>query len=337
MDTEQESQLPEGYTVSEKLIRTAWIREKTALKIVLGIVLVACVLLVLLITPPKQPQKIIIFRVSEGQSVASIAQRLEQQSLVRSGAFVRAVLAITRTSDRVRSGDYIFQPRANAFSIVTSLIRGDYGDAYVWVTIPEGATNQSIASLLNSKIPSISRQKFIELAESKEGYLFPDTYHFSRLSTEEDLIKKMHDNFLSKTSALRLQVGTKSFSDAIIIASMLEHEAVNIDDARVISGIIRNRLAQNMRLQIDATLKYITGRGSADITRTDMRNKSLYNTYRYEGLPPAPIGNPGMEMITAALYPNKSNYIYYLHAPDRTAYYAVTHQDHVKNKQKYLR
>ncbi len=147
----------------------------------------------------------------------------------------------------------------------------------------------------------------------------------------------MKETFLDKTRAQRLQMSQDKFDEMIIIASMLEAEAVDINDGRVISGIIQNRLAIGMRLQIDATLKYVTGRGSAQLTRADLAMKSPFNTYRNTGLPPAPISNPGIEMITAAMYPVKSRYLFYLHAPDKTAYYAVAHDEHVQNKNKYLR
>lgn len=327
------NKIPSSWSISRK----RWLREGAILKIVGGIVLLLISIFLFLITAPKQSYKANLLRIQPGQSVASIAQELEDRSIIRSATLLRVFFSVTRTAHTIKSGDYVFEPRSNMLTILNALSDGDYGEAYTWVTIPEGSTNREVASIITKKIPTMSKNTFVELAKDKEGYLFPDTYHFSRLATEQEVIEIMHSTFLEKTRLLRLQMLEQDFKNIIIIASMLEHEANSIEDGRVISGVIQNRLRQDMRLQIDATLKYLTGRGSAQLTRSDLAMKSPYNTYRNKGLPPGPIGNPGFEMITAAMYPQATKYIYYLHAPDGTAYYAVTHDEHVRNKQKYLR
>lgn len=341
MDIEQNPQLErqESYTHNDVIqkSKTAWLQEKLALKVIGAGVLFVAVLLVFFVTAPAQSQKVNMFRITSGDSVSYISAELQEKSIIRSGTLMRVLFALTGTASKVKSGDYVFEPKADMLSIMKALVTGDYGEAYIWVTIPEGLNNREIARIIDKKIPNISQQKFVEVAKDKEGYLFPDTYHFSKLATEEEMVKKMNETFLDKTRALRLQMSEDGFKKAIIIASMLEDEAVDINDGRIISGVIQNRLAINMRLQIDATLKYVTGRGSAQLTRADLAMKSPYNTYRNTGLTPGPISNPGIEMITAAIYPVKTKYIYYLHAPDKTAYYAVTHDEHVKNKKKYLR
>jgi len=329
--------LVKEYSESELSLKLNWVREKFVLKIIGAGILIIIALFLFLITAPKQSYRINMIRIHSGEPIPAIAKELQEKSIIRSATLLRVLFAVTRTADNVKSGDYVFEPHSNMLAVVRALVQGKYGEAYTWVTIPEGSTNSEISVIIDKRIANLSKQKFLELAKDKEGYLFPDTYNFSKLATEEEIIAKMNQTFLEKTRALRLQMSETEFKKAINIAAMLEDEAYDINDGRIISGVIQNRLNIKMRLQIDATVKYLTGRGSTDITRADLRHSSLYNTYRYEGLPPSPISNPGIEMITAAIYPQKSDYIYYLHAPDKNAYFAVTYEQHLKNKNKYLR
>lgn len=319
------------------LVGKNWRREKIALMIIGGIVVLLSLIFFIFITAPQQTYKVNLIKINHGDTVQKIAEQLDEKSIIKSSTLLRVMLALTFNTDKVKSGVYVFEPRSNLIEVMNAIVNGEYGEAYVWVTIPEGSSNREVASIISKKVSSVNKNEFIRLAKEHEGYLFPDTYHFSKLATEQEVIDQMLKTFDDKTKTLKLQFTPESFHNGIIIASMLEDEAVNIDDASMISGIIQNRLRINMRLQIDATLRYVTGRGSAQLTRADLAMNSPYNTYRNTGLPPTPIGNPGFEMITAALYPKKNDYIFYLHANDGTPYYAVTHDEHVRNKSKYLK
>jgi len=118
---------------------------------------------------------------------------------------------------------------------------------------------------------------------------------------------------------------------------LVESEGRTKDERSMIAAIINNRLAINMPLQLDATLTYVTGRGSSELTKTDLKMDSPYNTYVYRGLPPTPISNPGKESINAVLDPLPNDYLFYLHDNKGNIYYAKTFEEHVINKNKYLR
>jgi UPF0755 protein len=122
------------------------------------------------------------------------------------------------------------------------------------------------------------------------------------------------------------------------MASIIQKEAYNIyTEQQTISGILWKRIDKKMRLQVDATLKYITGKPSSKLTLSDLGMEHDYNTYKNYGLPPGPIGSPSIKAIKAALYPIPSPYFFYLHSDSGQVHYAVDHDGHIQNKNNYLR
>ncbi len=180
-----------------------------------------------------------------------------------------------------------------------------------------------------------------------EGYLFPDTYRIYASSTVTDVIEKMLDNFDKKlTDKMRADIRKqgKSIYEIVTMASIIEKEAP-IDyqkddnhDARIISGIFWNRLKIGQGLQSDATLSYIFGDNDPTHSGRDLEVDSPYNTYKYRGLPPGPICNPGILAIEAAIYPIQTDYYYFLTPLGKDqVVYAHTYEEHLKNKYQYLR
>ncbi|MHB8904486.1 MAG: endolytic transglycosylase MltG [Patescibacteria group bacterium] len=233
------------------------------------------------------------------------------------------------------------------------------------VKILEGWTNQDIADYFSNRgkwtssevfevIDSASSTKSFSLQfnfldqkkplPSLEGYLFPDTYRIYASSTVEELVIKMLDNFSHKLTSKMLadiKAQDKTLSQIIIMASILEKEAPfyekNNNDAKIVSGIFWNRLNNGQALQSDATLSYIFRDNKSSHSGEELNNPSLYNTYKYRGLPPGPICNPGLLAIEAAIYPIKTDYNYFLTAQDGSIYYAKNYNDHLQNKYKYLK
>lgn len=184
----------------------------------------------------------------------------------------------------------------------------------------------------------------IEKPKSLEGYLFPDTYRIFASSTVSDILVKMLDNFDHKlTPQMRADIKSqnKSISEIVIMASIIEKEAPfhgqDNGDAKIVSGIFWNRIRNNQALQSDATLSFILRDNKPAHSGNELNNTSLYNTYKYRGLTPGPICNPGLLAIEAAIYPTKTSYNYFLTAPDGNIYYAKTYDDHLQNKYKYLK
>lgn len=182
---------------------------------------------------------------------------------------------------------------------------------------------------------------------SLEGYLFPDTYRVFATSTPGEVIVKMLDNFDRKiTAEMRSDIAAqdKTLEEIIVMASLIEKEAPITNasggdrDAQLISGIFWNRLALGQALQSDATLSYIFSDNKPAHSGVELEVDSPYNTYKYPGLPPGPIGNPGLLAIRAAIYPAATDYYYFLTPPDsREVIYARSYAEHLQNKDKYLR
>ena len=209
----------------------------------------------------------------------------------------------------------------------------------VRVTVPEGFSVRQIGERLEGD-GIFPAGDFIKLAQGEEGFLFRDIYEFYGHALPEDVISKMKENFERKiTPGIRAEISLqkKTLRDVVVMASLLEKEAKHEGDWEVIAGILWKRLEAGMPLQVDATLTYLTGKTSAELSDEDLKIDSPYNTYRYPGLPSGPISNPGLDAIDAALNPEPSPFWYYLSDRDGVIHYAKTFVEHKLNKTKYLR
>jgi UPF0755 protein len=195
-----------------------------------------------------------------------------------------------------------------------------------------------MAAQVASAFPGISAEDFESEGLPYEGYLFPDTYVFPPSATTASIIAAMQKNFEDKTALLAASSTSSghSFSDIVIMASLLEKEARTPTDQRIVAGILWNRLARNMPLQVDAVFGYIYNRDTYSPSFADLSVNSPYNTYIHRGLPPGPINNPGLIALMAAAYPIQSKYLYYLTGSDGTMHYAVTYAQHEANERTYL-
>ena len=195
--------------------------------------------------------------------------------------------------------------------------------------------------LKNAREPQRFHEKYQFLQDENiktlEGYLFPDTYFFSKEINTEGIIEKMLDNFNKKlTESLREEIKSqgKTISEIITMASILEMEVRNKNDREVVSGIFWNRIKNRQPLQSDITLTYVLGVKKKQYSIEDTKADSPYNTYLNKGLPPGPISNPGMDAIIAALHPKATEYSYFLSDPDTgETVFAKTFEEHKKNKE----
>lgn len=231
------------------------------------------------------------------------------------------------------------------------------------ITLIEGWDNLDIANYLEknkitTKAEFLAAQKNFDISDYSilkdkpksidlEGFIFPDTYFIpqtapSGTNISNIILSRTLDNFEAKITP-EILAGAKAhglnLTELITLASIIERESRRDEtEKRTIAGIFYNRLKIGMALQSDATVNYITHKGNPTPSLEELAVDSPYNTYKYAGLPPGPISNPGLDSIKAAANPIDSNYFYFLHA-DGTgkAIYAETHDEHVANKQKYLK
>lgn len=300
---------------------------------VFGVFSVVLLLYVALIGPPGTYDGVVY--VPEGGSIASVAQTLSEQGAISS----RTVFTLAaRVAGGVQAGAYKISPDESVITLALRLARGDTGLPAVRVTLPEGSTIRDIVSILESDIPEFDSDGFLSRVEGREGYLFPDTYEFYPGVSPSVVVERMESRAREVLESLKDEIAQsgKTELEILTMASILEKEARQYETMRTVSGILWKRIDIGMPLQVDAVFGYIYGRDTFSPTFTDLEIDSPYNTYKYRGLPPGPIGNPGLNALNAALDPEPSPYLYYLTGKDGTMHYAKTFEQHVANR-RFLR
>ncbi len=303
----------------------------------IAIVIVLCVSV--LSQPPKDfPTKQFEFEVEKGASVSKVAQDLFNMNMISSKLIFKISITILSGNKGIKTGDYRFSGGENMLTIAKRMVSGDQRQVKVRVTIPEGTNVSDMAYIYLKALPSFNAARFVSLAKSEEGFLYPDTYNFYSNVKPEEVIRTMKDNFNKKIAPLALEIKNfnKPLFDIVTMASIVEEEANNIEDRKMVSGILWKRLKEGMFLQVDPPFYYLTGKTSG-VTFDDLKIDSPYNTYKYKGLPKGPISNPGIEAIKATIEPVSSKYYFYLTGRDGKMYYATTYEGHLLNISKYLR
>jgi UPF0755 protein len=281
-----------------------------------------------------------LMKVPQGSTLSSVAENLQKKGIIHSVIIFKVVSRLVNGNRGVVAGEYSFSQPQNVFTVAHRLSWGTYDLLPVRVTVKEGTSVAGITQLLSAQLPDFDAEAFYALALPQEGMLFPDTYFFLPGEDADLVLKAFENNFdehmRDVSLALRISEFGKPFTDVLTMASLLEKEAGDSQNRRIISGILWKRIKLNMPLQVDAVFLYILGKNTFQLTKTDLQTVSLYNTYTNRGLPPGPITNPGVDALLAAVTPITTNYLYYLSDRQGNLHYAVTYEQHLKNKNKYL-
>ncbi len=292
---------------------------------------------VLLFTTPTNFPVGDVLTIRFGESLQSITVDLKNKNIIGSELVFRSLVILFGGEKKVIAGDYLLSKKESSFVLARRLVNGVFQINTIKITIPEGWNVFQIGDYLEKNLLKFNKKEFVDSAKKYEGYLFPDTYFVSMSAKPADIIELMKNNFNKKIlQVANLQTTKKSISDIIIMASILEGEALP-KDKQIVAGILWKRIAIGMPLQVDATFKYINGKNTYELTLDDLKIDSPYNTYTNKGLPIGPISNPGIDAIIAAYTPIKTNYLYFLTEKDGTIHYAKTFAEHIINKQKYLK
>lgn len=304
--------------------------------LLLGVVLIG--LLLFLSRPPKEFPVNTPFIVPDGASLRLISTQLAAKGYVRSSAIFEFWMIAAGGEYSLDMGVYLFKEPLFAGTLARAIRDGIYTHA-ARVVFPEGTTVKGMGEIAAKALTGFSASKFSFTASTSEGYLFPDTYFLPIGIAEEDVVDLLKDTFEQKTKTLREFAETNGYTwnDVVIMASLLEEEAQSFSDKRMVSDILWKRLRNGMLLQVDAPFLYILGKGTFQLSREDLAINSPYNTYRFKGLPPTPISNPGLESLAAAVTPLSNPYLFYLSDPDGKLYYARNFEEHKINRAKYLR
>jgi len=292
--------------------------------------------------------RIVDFR--EGYTMKKVAGDLEQSHII-SNAFMFTIYARLQGADgKIKAGAYQFNDGMNPVKILHKLITGDVYNCRF--AVPEGYSIYQIASLLEQRglfrkeaflKQCFNRSLLADLGINEpcvEGYLYPCTYNITPHTTETDLIKEMitqfHKHFSLELNrkAKALRMGT---TEILTLASMVEKEAVVPGERPLIASVFLNRLKKKMPLQSDPTAVYRLRAFAGKVSKRDLQHDSPYNTYRVNGLPPGPIGNPGSDAIKAVLNPATTKYLYFVAKMDGTHYFSTTLDEHNRAVNKYLK
>jgi len=302
----------------------------------------------------------ISFSVSQGESASTIGPRLQQQGLIRDAELFRYLVRYRGIDNQLEVGDYELSRSMTMEQIVTQLQRGSI--KMVTITIPEGWRMEQIAQALADA--GLGKQEdFLALMRQSdyrytwlqdrpqnappglEGFLFPDTYRFRVGTKPADIIDIMLKNFDRRVTPQLRQDLTKnglSFYQSLVLASIVEREAMLADERPLIASVFYQRLAIGMPLQSDPTVVYAKGYDqSAHRWWTPMQVEdsqtvaSPYNTFLNPGLPPGPICNPGLAALQAVAYPSPTRYLYFVAKGDGSHAFAETYEEHLENVEKY--
>jgi peptidoglycan lytic transglycosylase G len=288
------------------------------------------------IPEPKFPKPIII-SVNRGDSLAVVANRLAAAGVVRSARVTELYAEVSGGAARnLKPGDYAFRGGEDVGTVLRHIVQGDFIAAMV--TIPEGSTVHQIAERMEEaglacewKFQAAARRGPLVRALGleplgAEGYLFPATYRFPPHASSEEILATMLQRFyavLTPAMQRRLFVLGMSVHDLVTLASIIEKEAEVPGERPIIASVFYNRLKLGMPLQSDPTAQYNPS-GETEPAVAAVRAVSGYNTYKFVGLPPGPIANPGMSSIMAALYPAHTDYLYFVARKDGTHIFSRT-------------
>jgi UPF0755 protein len=302
-----------------------------------------------------------LFTIEKGQTAKEIAFNLKKDNLIKDPYIFIFYAIISNKYRKIQAGEYLLSSQMETSKIISLLTNGE--TAKEKLTIIEGWDLRDIAQYLKNKniaseeefyaitgnptgeSKSVNTNNYSLLSDkpsdlSLEGYLFPDTYYIDKTDDLESIVNKMLTNFGSKlTLDLKSEIKrqNKTIFEIITMASIIEKEVKTPEDKKIVSGILWKRIDEGMRLQVDATVLYAMGEKNSKVYTKNTQIDSPYNTYRIDGLPLGPISNPGIDSIIAAIYPDKTDYYYYLSAPNGETIWAKTLQEHNNNKIKYLK
>nr|WP_273545649.1 endolytic transglycosylase MltG [Paenibacillus caui] len=313
--------------------------------------------------PAASSDQAVRFTIEPGTGTAQIADLLQQQGLIRNSLLFRTFLKYKSEGGRFQAGSYEMKPGVTYDQIIAKLNAGDVvAEEMVRFTIPEGYTVKQIADKLQAE-GIVNAEAFLKLAKDPagidstllsqipadkqllyrlEGYLFPETYELKKGSTEADIITRMLEETSKRLKQIpsfdaKLKADGLTLNQMMTIASLVEREVVVDKERSLVAGVIDNRIKQNMKLEIDATVQYLLGKPKERLLNSDLRKvDSPYNSYLYAGLPPGPIAAPSLKSIEAALEPESSDYLFYVTKKDGSHehLFAATYKEHLANIRK---
>jgi UPF0755 protein len=332
-------------------------------KIILGLSLLVCALAVLIgfifwvkltvAAPHSGNGSEKYFVITSGQGLDAIATNLKNESLISNRFVFTLYLKYKGQSGKIKAGEYKIPDNISMVKVSEIITGGKIVTSKI--TIPEGWSLQKIAERVAANTV-VTASEFTEAAKMKpaytkfaflnglaagdslEGFLYPDTYVLSAKPTADEIVERMLENFDKKFSdkyQQKLKTSGMTMKEVVTLSSIVEREVAKADDRRLVASVFLNRLNIGMPLESCATIQYVLGVSKKQFTYAETETPSPYNTYINPGLPPGPIGNPSIDSIDAVLFPEKSDFLFFL-SSNGVTYFSKTLEEHNAKKLKYL-
>lgn len=278
-------------------------------------------------------------RVEKGTSLNMVADGLYREGIISHPFIFKIIARFSGLSQKLRAGEYKFEPQISLWNVMQKIAKGDV--FYRKITLPEGLTNLEIVALLNEN-PYLSGE--VSLNET-QGSILPETYTFPFgterqkiiLEAQADMQKILDDAWNIRDLTLPI----KNKKELLILASIIEKETGVPEERSLVASVFVNRLKKGMKLQTDPTVIFALTQGKSDLGRSlkrkDLLIDSPYNTYKYYGLPPEPICNPGKEAIFAAAQPADTDYLYFVATGDGGHNFSKSLSEHNKNVKNWVK
>jgi UPF0755 protein len=310
-------------------------------KLILLVILIVAGFLAYGLLLPAGPHSQQLVQLKPGSSARRIAADLHRAGIIRS-EYAFLLWHYAHGDKLLKAGEYSFDHPASAMEVHDRIARGDI--YFHTLVVPEGFNMFDIAAAIEAAGLG-KRDDFLEVARTQtalirdldpqapslEGYLFPDTYHFTRTQSLHDMAAAMVHRFRQASHDLGLSGDVHSI---VTMASIVEKETAVPEERPIVASVFNNRLARGMVLATDPSVIYaalLNNRYRGTIYQSDLQFKSPYNTYKVAGLPPGPICNPGKASLLAAMHPGTTNYLYFVSDNQGHHRFARTEQEHASN------
>ncbi len=292
----------------------------------------------------------VVIEVKKGSGFTLVVNKLEREGVIDDSRGIRLAALLKGAHKRIKAGEYELSASMTPLEILDTLVAGRIRQHRV--TFPEGYNIREIADTLRADGVLYTEERYDEFIENVfnreyarsfglegdtlEGYLFPDTYHFTKKMDVDEIIGRMVARFkevytpemIAAAEAAGLSIG-----QAVTLASIIQKEAGEVEEMPLISAVFHNRLKKGYRLQSDPTVIYgveLEGSFDGNLKRSHLRDATPYNTYTNYGLPPGPIASPGKRALRAAVYPAAEPYLYFVSRNDGTHKFSRTLVEHNK-------
>lgn len=289
-----------------------------------------------------------VVEIAAGENTRTLAMRLEKEGVVPAAWMFESWARFKKLGSSIKVGEYPVASGATIPSLLAQFVAGK--SLQYRVTIPEGVSSKDLIKLLhsNDKLQrllstddaAISLNRITGKAHS-EGWFFPDTYFFSKGSSDRDILdqafKKMEHELARVWASRDKNLPLKSPEEALTLASIVEKETGVADERPMIAGVFINRLRKGMKLQTDPTVIYGMGdQYKGNIRKSDLKKDTPYNTYTRKGLPPTPIALPGTEALEAVVHPAETDALFFVAKGKGRHYFSKTYREHKRAVVKYL-